>query len=105
MTDFVTVGGVEMSTREYKALKYIIEFMANDALHQPPSHQELFAELNRQGEGLVSAEQTMRLAYSLRTKGLLVDASNYVGHLARRTRNLVPTPLGQKVVKSKPVRA
>ena len=104
MSDVVTVGGIEMTEREYKALDIIIHFVELPPYKQPPTHKELLKSLNEKGENLISTEQTMRLAYSLRKKGLLVEMPKDE-EAVRRSRNLIPTPKALKIMKAhKPIK-
>ena len=101
MKEYVSVGEIELTRREYRMLKIIIDFMASDLYHQPPSHRYLVDALNKAGENIISTEQTMRVAYSLRKKKLLVEPRP--SEEIRRNHNLVPTPLALKIMKLKPV--
>ncbi len=100
MTEYVIVGDIEMTKREYRMLKIIIDFMASDLYHQPPSHRHLVDALNKVGENIISTEQTFRVAYTLRKKKLLVEPPP--SEEIRRNHNLVPTPLAIRIMKLKP---
>ena len=101
MANYVKVGEVEMTVREYRMLKFIIDSIETDRYHQPPSHRDIVEALNKQGEKIISTEQTMRVAYSLRKKSLLVEPDHAEG--IRRARNLVPTQTAFKIMKKEPI--
>jgi hypothetical protein len=97
-------NALELNHRQKTTLRVIVEWIANDPLHQPPSHRELLAKLNevlpKQQPGnrpaLVGTEQTLRLAEQLRRFKLLVDLPKD-GKI--RHRNLAPTVKGERLVR------
>jgi hypothetical protein len=90
----------DLDRLEQEALRFIAEYAEADPFRRPPSHAELLAHLNRvlprrpgNKPALVSTQQTHRLAYRMRSRGLLVDTTGYL----RVPRNMVLTPLGERL--------
>lgn len=96
---------IELNVREREALVFIYQYVnrVDNPGHFAPTHQELLDHLNRvlpkRADGkppLASKQQTLRLAYSLRRKGLLAQGEG----VKQISRNMVLTQAGIRAARS-----